>query len=305
MYPKSSYSMKGSPVKKSLPFIALILWFFTVPSMAAPDKQPSDPQRPQVVPYKKTTNAQGEPVTLNMHIFNPANHTPNDKTPCIVFFFGGGWTSGSPTQFYSHCQYLAEQGMVAMTAEYRVENRHQTSPIQSLNDAKSAIRWARQHACELGVDPNHLAAGGGSAGGHLAAATGSSEGFEEAGEDVTVSSRPDALVLFNPVIDNGPNGWGYERVKPQWKEFSPYHNVTAKTPPTVIFLGTKDKYVPVQTAETYKEMMEKQNRTCRLFLYDGQPHGFFNYRDGKNPYYQKTVDEMVRFLEDFGYIKKP
>jgi acetyl esterase len=238
---------------------------------------------------------------LKLHLFNPEVHKPSDKRPAIVFFFGGGWNGGSPSQFYPHCKYLASRGMVAMSAEYRVKSRNNTTPCECVKDGKSAIRWIRQHAEELGIDPGRIAAGGGSAGGHVAAATGTTRGFEEEGEDLSISSRPDALVLFNPVFDNGPNGYGHTRVKTYWKEFSPIHNISQDTPPTIVFLGTKDKLIPVKTAKEYKRLMEEKGRRCDLHLYEGQPHGFFNYTKQEN--YTKTVIEMDRFLASLRYLE--
>jgi acetyl esterase/lipase len=268
--------------------------FFLAGTMAfgaddTPDRQ---------VVYKTVDN-----VRLELHIFKPANHEPVDKKPCIVFFFGGGWVSGSPSQFYPHCRYLASRGMVAISAEYRVKNRHGTTPYECVKDGKSAIRWVRTHAGELGIDPRRIAAGGGSAGGHVAAATGSVKIFEEPSEDKAISSKPNALILFNPVYDNGPEGYGHERVKEHWREFSPMHNIDEDTPPTVVFLGTKDKLIPVSTAEQYKDLMVKSGRRCDLHLYEGQPHGFFNYRKGENTYYYQTVIEADKFLASLGYLK--
>ena len=113
-------------------------------------------------------------VELPVHIFAPANHRPGDRSPAIVFFFGGGWQSGSPAQFQHHCEYLASRGMVAMTAEYRVLSRHGVKAVECFRDAKSALRWVRGNAERLGIDPARVAAGGGSAGGHLAAPWGPS-----------------------------------------------------------------------------------------------------------------------------------
>lgn len=253
----------------------------------APDK---------VLTFKKI----GE-TELQLHVFTPEAHKASDKRPAIVFFFGGGWNGGSPRQFYPHCRYLASRGMVAMSAEYRVKSRNKTTPRECVKDGKSAVRWIRQHAEELGIDPTLIAAGGGSAGGHVAAATGTTKGFEEDGQDLKVSSRPDALVLFNPVYDNGPSGYGHSRVKEYWRDFSPMHNIDAKTPPTIVFLGTKDKLIPVKTAKEYKRLMEEKSRRCDLHLYEGQPHGFFNYSRTDN--YTKTVIEMDRFLASLGYLK--
>jgi len=238
-------------------------------------------------------------IELKLHIFKPEGHRAGERRAAIVFFFGGGWKSGSPSQFYPQCEHLAQRGMVAISAEYRVEKRNKTSPRECVKDGKSAVRWIRQHASELGIDPERIAAGGGSAGGHVAAATGTVKGFEEDGEDLGISSRPNALVLFNPVYDNGPGGYGHSRVKEYWREFSPLHNIDKTTPPTIVFLGTNDKLIPVETARKYKRIMEKNGRRCELHLYDGEPHGFFNH--GKKCY-QKTVTAMDAFLESLGYL---
>ena len=252
---------------------------------------------PDKSPVYKTV----EKTELKLHIFEPKDLKASDKRPSIVFFFGGGWSSGSPSQFYPHCKYLASRGMVAMSAEYRVKSRNKTTPLECVKDGKSVIRWIRQHAEELGIDPTRIAAGGGSAGGHVAAATGTTLGIEEKGEDLSISSRPDALVLFNPVFDNGPTGYGHSRVKKYWKEISPIHNITENTPPTVVFLGTEDKLIPVKTAEKYKKKMTDLGRRCDLKLYKDQDHGFFNYKSKDN--YDKTVVAMDQFLESLGYLK--
>src|SRR5262245_37466762 len=144
--------------------------------------------------YKKVGD-----VTLSLNIFEPPGASAPNR-PAIVFFFGGGWTNGSPAQFEQHCRHLASRGMVAITADYRVASRHQVKPTACLADAKSAIRWVRQNAKRLGIDPQRIAAGGGSAGGHLAAATATVPGFDEPGEDTKVSAVPNALVLFNPAL---------------------------------------------------------------------------------------------------------
>lgn len=165
-------------------------------------------------------------------------------------------------------------------------------------DGKSAVRWIRAHAKELGIDPNQLAAGGGSAGGHVAATTGTVAGLNEKGEDTTVSCIPNALVLFNPVYDNSPKGYGNDRVKGYWKEISPMHNISQTTPPTIVFLGTKDKLIPVATAKEYQKRMKMVGVQSDLHLYDGQPHGFFNKTK-----FKETVIEMDKFLVSLGFLK--
>ena len=242
--------------------------------------------------YKKVGN-----VELQLHIFNPEGHKASDRKPAIVFFFGGGWSGGTPSQFYPQCDYLAKRGMVAISAEYRVKSRNGTSPLECVKDGNSAVRWVRSHADKLGIDPSKLAAGGGSAGGHVAAATGTTKGILEKGEDVSVSSKPDALVLFNPVYDNGPKGYGHSRVKDYWKQISPMHNLDKETPPTIVFLGTKDKLIPVATAKKYRLLMKEAGVRSELFLYKEQAHGFFNASK-----YDETVKEMDRFLVSLGFL---
>jgi len=240
---------------------------------------------------------------LALHVFQPDNTGTEDPHPAIVFFFGGGWVSGNPSQFYPHCQHLAGRGMVAMAAEYRIKNRHGTPPSACVEDGKSALRWVRQHARELGIDPQRIAAGGGSAGGHVAAAVATTKGFESTDEDRTISCRPQALVLFNPVFDNSPQGYGNERVRAYWQAISPLHNIKHGAPPTLVFLGTRDKLVPVVTADAYQKKMLAVGARCEVHLYLDQPHGFFNYRNGENPVYWQTIAQMDRFLQSLGYLE--
>ncbi len=246
------------------------------------------------VPYKQIGD-----VELALHVFNPPGHQPSDQSPAIVFFFGGGWAVGQAPHFYPQSRHLASRGMVAICAEYRTKKKHSTPPSECLKDAKSAMRWVRAHAVELGIDPNRLAAGGGSAGGHLAAATAVCPGFNEENDDLSVSCRPDALVLFNPVFDNGPKGgYGYSRVKEYWEDFSPMNNLRGKVPPTLVMFGTIDQYVPVATVEAYKARMDEIGARCDLILYEGEKHSFFNKSK-----YTETVIAMDKFLTSLGYLQ--
>lgn len=239
-------------------------------------------------------------VELTLDIFLPSDHRESDRRSAIVFFYGGGWNDGSPSQFYPHCRHLAAKGVVAISASYRVKKRHGTSPRECVLDARSAIRWVRANAASLGVDTKRIAAGGGSAGGHIAAAAAITPGWDEPGEDTRVSGIPDALVLFNPVFDNGPDGFAHDRVKEYWREISPLHNIDATTPPTIVFLGTSDKLIPVATAEKYRQRMQQEGRRCDLHLFENQPHGFFNYVNREN--YNRTVVLMDEFLGSLGFL---
>ena len=124
--------------------------------------------------------------------------------------------------------------------------------------------------------------------------------FEEEGDDSTISCRPDALVLFNPVFDNGPGGFGHERLMEYWQDISPMHNIDNATPPTIVFLGTEDHLIPTTTAEKYKQLMNDQGCRCDLHLYDGAEHGFFNFAHYEN--YKSSVIEADRFLASLGFL---
>jgi acetyl esterase len=248
---------------------------------------------PQVVTYKEIGN-----VKLQLDIYRPAGFESSQKYPTIVFFFGGGWKGGSIKQFRNQALYFSSRGMVTVLADYRVATRHNSTPFDAVADAKSAIRYVRQNAAKFNIDPQRIVASGGSAGGHLAAAADLTK-LDEPSEDESISSRPNALVLFNPVFNNGPGEYGYERIGERYPEISPYHNIRTGAAPAIVFLGTKDALIPVSTAKAYKTKMTENGSRCELYLYPEQTHGFFN--TGEN--YVKTVRQADVFLESLGYIK--
>jgi acetyl esterase len=192
--------------------------------------------------------------------------------------------------------------MICILVDYRVKSRQQTTPFESLKDAKSAVRYIREHADKFHIDTSKIVAAGGSAGGHLAAATALIDGYNENTDNMSVSCIPNALVLFNPVIDNGPGGYGYDRIGDAYKSFSPLHNIKNGAPPTIIFLGTNDNLIPVETAKYCQKVMEKVKSRCELHLYEGQTHGFFSYKNFE--YYKKTVSEADKFLQSLNYLNK-
>ena len=241
-------------------------------------------------------------LSLHMKLFYPKEFNENKSYPAILFFFGGGWNKRNISQFEPHAKYFSSRGMISIIADYRVRDVNGTTPFDAVGDAKSAIRYIRSKAGELQINSLKIVASGGSAGGHLAAATALIDGLDNTGEDLSVSSKPMALVLFNPVFDNGPDGYGYERTGARYKEISPLHNIKMGAPPTIVFLGTNDRPIPVATAEKYKEKMDSVGSRCDLFIYKDQGHGFFNYRHTE--YFNKTVLETDRFLTSLGYLKK-
>lgn len=247
--------------------------------------------------YKEIDSTQ-----LFLEVYYPDSFDISKNHPAMLFFFGGGWINGDRKHFLPQAKYFAKRGLVCFLADYRIENKHNTTPFESLKDAKSAIRFLRANATKFNIDPDKIIASGGSSGGHLAAATALIDGYNESSDDRSISSVPNALVLFNPVIDNGPGGYGNERIGMAYKDFSPLHNIKKETPPMILFLGTEDKLIPVETAQYFKVAMENIGNRCDLMLYEGEGHGFFNHRHFE--FYKNTVLETDKFLQSLGYLKK-
>jgi arylsulfatase A-like enzyme/acetyl esterase/lipase len=281
------------------------------------DLQPSVLTGARTEVYKRVDETE-----LRMHIFEPADGAKTNRA-AIVFFFGGGWNSGSPQQFEEHCRHFAERGMVAMAADYRVRSRHGVQVVSCVADAKSAIGWVRENAGRLGIDPHRIAAGGGSAGGHLAAATATLPGFDEAAgadrnvrapRDVAVSSVPDALVLFNPALALAPLAgfearelefrMSEERLGADAKALSPAHHVKTGVPPTIIFHGREDQTVPYASVEVFARLMREAGNRCELVGYDGQGHGFFNVGRSGERYFRETLARADEFLVSLGFLVK-
>jgi acetyl esterase/lipase len=247
---------------------------------------------PEKVLYKSTDQAD-----LNLFVYKPVDFDKSQTYSCIVFFHGGGWNSGDYKQFERQSIYFASRGMVAISVEYRIRNKHGTSPIEAMEDAKSAIRYIRSNAKLFSVNPNLIAAAGGSAGGHLAAVAGNIDLFENPNEDLSVSSKPNLLILYNPVLHFGRK-W-------QWiknpSNASPYENLKKGAPPTIILTGTEDKIVSVELVKNYKKKMESIGSRCDLILYEGAEHAFFNKGDD----FVDTVLQTDIFLKSNWYLSGP
>jgi acetyl esterase len=261
------------------------------------DLNPSDNK--SVAVYK--TTPEGE---LKIHLYFPKSWKPADRRPGIVFFFGGGFVNGNPRQFTTKAEYLAARGMVAASAEYRIKNTHHTGPEKCIEDAKSAVRWLRINARRLGIDPGRVLAGGGSAGGTDAVFTAYNTTYEPEGEDTSVSSKPNALVLYNPAIGTPdytlPNRSAEEQST--MRTFLSAWKVTKSGPPAILFFGTEDALLT--PARTFvREMIAAGNRV-ELYTAEGQKHGFFNDRDA-TPWHAACLHQTDLFLASLGYVKGP
>ena len=244
--------------------------------------------------YKTTPQGQ-----LKLHMSLPVDWKATDRRPAIVCFFGGGWKNGSYTQFVPLCNYLAARGMVAVSADYRIESVHHTTPDKCVEDAKSAMRYLRGHAAELGVDPDSIVASGGSAGGHLAACTALIDGFDAESDDKSIPAVPNAMVLFNPALNIDelmPTATDAEK-KPIAEAITPNRFIKAGAPPVIMFFGTADKLIAGATQ--YLAKAQPLGLRAELWTAPDQGHSFFN----RSPWIQLTAKKADEFLVSLGYLK--
>lgn len=249
----------------------------------------------KVLVYKKVGDRE-----LHLHVFEPAGHKSSDKRACFVNIHGGGWTGGEPRRQYAFCDHQAKQGMVGVSLEYRLISKGKTTAVECVHDGRSAIRYLKAHASELGIDPDKIIVSGGSAGGHVAASTALFTGIDDPQDDKSISPVPAALVLLYPVIDTSPQGYGTSKCGKDWKAISPAHQVKPGVPPTIIFHGTGDTVTPFAGAKLFKDEMDKAGNRCELVVKEGGRHGYliFNQED-----YEATLKKTDEFLASVPALK--
>lgn len=281
------------PIRKAIRMSTLISAPIVLFLAAAIIAAPAEPQI-KTMTYK--TVGQKE---LKIHVHYPPGWKASDARPAIIFFFGGGWTSGKIEQFQPQAEYFASRGLVAARADYRVKSRDGVTPDQCVQDARSAVRWMRKHAKELGIDPQKLIASGGSAGGHLAACMMIAKSVETEGDDLSISTIPQAMVLFNPVLS-----FDHELIidringdKELARKISPTLHLDKNSPPALILFGTKDKLKIF--GDEYWKKAESLGVRADKYLAEGQGHGFFN----NSPWRERTTIAADKFLASLGYLK--
>jgi len=196
---------------------------------------------------------------------------------------------------------------VAATISYRLmqfdESKKETTtatPIfpAQIHDAKAAIRWVRANAGTLGVNPDMIVGSGGSAGGHVAACAALVVGLEAAGEDHSISSRPDLMVLFNPVMETTHERlvkrFGDEKIA---KLISPNNWIREDSPQGIMFFGTDDQLIEL----AYRSLPIAASHRVHLELWtaEGEGHGFFN----RAPWFEWTLYLTDQFLQKYGYVE--
>jgi acetyl esterase/lipase len=242
--------------------------------------------------YKQSA---GEP--REMEIFFPPNHDPaKSRAPGLILFHGGNWVGGSLAQFRIACAYFASRGMVCATANYRMLAKAEAKKLPPgvsrkrvcVTDAKSAIRWFKQHASELGFDPERLVVGGASAGAHISALATLKPALNDPADPKDVDIRPVAYLWFNPAFSpddaNDP-------------EIDIQRHLMADMPPTLVFFGDKDPWKKGWDA-VHAKMSSQGINIVEFQLTPGQDHGFFN----KEPFQPMTLIAADRFLARLGLL---
>jgi acetyl esterase len=264
-------------------FAAICLCFMPATASAEEFCAPSEATDPQALhingatPFVYKTIGDAE---LRLHVFRSAAHGAGARSPAVVFFYGGGFLFGDIRRFQTQATHLALRGLVTVLVDYRVRCRHGSTIMDSITDGKSAMRWVRGHADELGIDSTRIAAVGSSAGGVIAAATALVTDFDDP-NDAAIDPRPNALILYNPglamssptAIENMTARWG-SAVAARAPDFSPIDHLDRGLPPTIIFQGAEDPYTPPATAEDFCRQARALDALCDVVLYPGATHGF-------------------------------
>jgi acetyl esterase len=255
---------------------------------------------PQRAPDKSVVFKQTPQGELKIYFYFPKDFKPQDKRPAIVFWFGGGFTHGSPTQFYSQAEYLASRGLVCALAEYRIKSVHGTGIEKCVEDARSAMRWVKKHAGQFGIDPQKVIASGGSAGGTLSLLVALGSGPDAADDELSISPKPCALVLFNPAqgIAMDSRIEAADAEKAGLLKLLSALDIPQKTqPPAIFFFGAGDKLLAA--SRTFCQQALGLGARCQLWTADGMSHGFFN----RQPWHDATLRQADEFLTSLGYLQ--
>lgn len=209
-------------------------------------------------------------------------------------------------------QFLAGRGYVAVAMEYRLSGEARFPA--AVFDVRAAIRWLWRHAGEKGIDPERIALVGSSAGGTLAAlvaATGGTGEFEEAGETRVTSTRVQALVDIDGVVDMtdpsesgkdsdpanpsaGARWFGatYKENPAIWQKGSPLAHVTPEMPPVLFINSSLERFHAGR--DRMAEKLRGWHVSCEIRTLPGAPHPFWLF----HPWFEPTTTLVARFLDD-------
>jgi acetyl esterase/lipase len=218
---------------------------------------------------------EGEPEPMRLHVFKPKNWKADDRRPALLFFFGGGWSRGTPEKSAGWAKYAAGLGMVGVAPDYRTKERFDTSPLESVADGRAALCWVQKHAGELGIDPAKIAVGGSSAGGHIALWTAIQHSPPGSDPREAPKFKPAALILLSGVSDTSVlTGYTHYRFGTNAEALSPVHQLDVRMPPVLAFHGDADETVPLRQATALRDKLTAAGNSCELVIVPGGEHSF-------------------------------
>lgn len=226
----------------------------------------------------------------------------------VVIFPGGAyWGLTFDFEGVQQANYFVDHGIAAFVVKYRIPNDAWMvdKSIGPLQDAQQAMKFARQHASEWGLDANRMGVVGFSAGGHLASTLATHFDKLHIENPEKVNLRPDFLVLVYPVIsmdskvthlDSRKALLGEKPTAERINYFSNELQVTANTPPTLLLHAVDDKLVDVKNSLLFLEALKKEKVPVEARLFEKGDHGFFLLsRD-------RWQDPMVEWMTQNGWL---
>ncbi|OMD46898.1 hypothetical protein BSK56_15530 [Paenibacillus borealis] len=211
---------------------------------------------------------------LKMYVFEPP--ACDELRPAILFFHGAGFSAGKarPEQFQHHAHYFSALGFVSICVEYRPRHVEGLfSPVTGIKHAKTAVRQVRAQSALLGIDPCRIFVAGASAGGYLALCTAMIETVtdlpDDLSGDLSVSSVPDVLIIFNGGVDTAVLIEMFPELSVDLAGASPKDHVRGFLPPSLFFHGTQDENIPYATVEEFVDAMWKSGNDSRLVRFEG------------------------------------
>jgi len=245
---------------------------------------------------------------LRVDIFYTNETLGDNNNPAIAFFHGGGWSSGSPAEFHNACRRYAKKGFVTFSFAYRLSvNEDGTiphphiTPVESVMDARSAIRWVKENARDWNIDPEKVIAAGQSAGGQLALSTALIDHINEATDNPETDPTPCALLLYASNL-NTIEAWADRLLGDRRQEIwsiSPYHHLKPGMPPAIEFHGTADPMVNFWIVEYFKEKALALGNHFEQVPFEGKGHYLAEGDTTYATYFDESVMERTdRFLEE-------
>jgi len=245
-----------------------------------------------------------------LEIYLPAKEKATGAA--IVVCPGGGYAMLA----YSHegvkiAQAFNEIGVAAFVLKYRLPNDAimKDKSIGPLQDAQMAIKTVREGASKWNLDPHKIGIIGFSAGGNLAALTGSHFNNAKISNTNNTSLRPDFMVLMYPVIsmtDSLAHGGsrnnliGATPTSAQVKYFSNEQNVSKDTPPTMLVHAEDDRVVNVKNSLYFYNALLKNRVEAAMVIYPKGGHGF-GLNNKTTP--DKWMDNCKNWMIGNGWIK--